>query len=126
VRGQETRQLSVDKPSAIADLKTVEGAVLVNAKWYIQPAYIADADFKSPGPSLSDKMLLYPTGMNIKTHTIHPQSEPRILIKILCWCNQQILKCAKAWDWFNCMVQSNIDNSSGYREIKYNRYYRSI
>ncbi|MBS1598789.1 MAG: SMP-30/gluconolactonase/LRE family protein [Bacteroidetes bacterium] len=73
VHGQETRQLSVDKPQAIADLKSIEGAALVNAKWFIQPAHIIEADFKSPGPSMSDKLLLYPTGMNIKTHTIHPQ-----------------------------------------------------
>ena len=71
-RSQETRQLSVDKPQAIVDLKSIEGAALINAKWYVQPAYIIVADFKSPGSSLSDKMLLYPTGMNIKTHTMHP------------------------------------------------------
>ena len=70
---QETRQLAVDKPQAIADLRTTEGAALVNARWSIQPAHIIEADFKSPGPSATDAMLLYPTGMNIKTHTLHPQ-----------------------------------------------------
>src|SRR5690348_163720 len=70
---QETRQLAVDKPQAIADLKTNEGAALVNAKWYVQPAHIRDAEFKAPGPSLRDPLLLYPTGMPIQTHTIHPQ-----------------------------------------------------
>lgn len=70
---QETRQLAVDKPTAIADLKTTEGAALVNAKWFVQPAHIQETSFKSPGPSSKDPLLLYPTGMMISTHTIHPQ-----------------------------------------------------
>jgi len=70
---QEVRQLSIDKPQSIADLKTVEGAALVNAKWYVQPAFIQDANFKEPGASPADPLKLYPTGMQIKTHTIHPQ-----------------------------------------------------
>jgi len=74
VLAQETRQLSVDKPQAIADLKTLEGSALVNAQWYVQPAYIKDADFRSPGTGTNgDLMLLYPTGMKIKTHTLFPQ-----------------------------------------------------
>ena len=70
---QETRQLAVDKPTAIADLKTTEGAALVDAKWFVQPAHIKETSFKSPGPSSKDPLLLYPTGMMITTHTIHPQ-----------------------------------------------------
>lgn len=70
---QETRQLAVDKPTAIADLKTTEGAALVDAKWFVQPAHIQETNFKSPGPSSKDPLLLYPTGMMISTHTIHPQ-----------------------------------------------------
>lgn len=73
VFSQETRQLAVDKPQAIADLKTIEGAALVNAKWFVQPAHITETDFKSPGGSATDAMLLYPTGMSVKTHTLHPQ-----------------------------------------------------
>ena len=71
---QETRQLSVDKPQAIADLKTTEGAALVNAKWFVQNAHVVDADFKTPGPGTNgDKLPLYPTGTAIKTHQLHPQ-----------------------------------------------------
>ena len=70
---QETRQLAVDKPDAVADLKTVAGAALVNASWYVQPAHITDTDFRLPGASATDILLLYPTGAKIKTHTIHPQ-----------------------------------------------------
>ena len=70
---QETRQLSTDKPQAVADLKTIEGAALVNAGWYVQPAHIVDADFKLPGASANDVLMLYPTGAAVKTHRIHPQ-----------------------------------------------------
>ncbi len=71
---QETRQLAVDKPQAVADLKTIDGAELVNAKWFVQPAHIFENDFKTPGPGTNgDPLSLYPTGTAIKTHTIHPQ-----------------------------------------------------
>ncbi len=73
VQAQEVRELAVDKPQAIADLKAKEGAALVNAKWYLQPAYLQDADFREPGASTTDPLHLYPTGMKIKTHTIQPQ-----------------------------------------------------
>ena len=66
--------LTVDKPQAIADLKTMEGAALVNAKWFVQDAQVIDAGFKAPGPGTNgDALPLYPTGADIKTHTIHPQ-----------------------------------------------------
>ena len=71
---QETRQLAVDKPQSIADLRTKEGAALVNAKWFVQNAHVVDADFKTPGPGTNgDKLPLYPTGDAVKTHQLHPQ-----------------------------------------------------
>lgn len=75
VFGQETRQLAVDKPQAIADLKTHDGAALVNAKWYVQPAHIMDKEFFLPGPKKGggDALLLYPTGKTIQTQNLHPQ-----------------------------------------------------
>jgi gluconolactonase len=75
VFAQETRQLAVDKPQAIADLKTEQGAALVNAKWSIQPAHVQNKDFNLPGPQKGggDALPLYPTGAAIKTHTLHPQ-----------------------------------------------------
>lgn len=75
VSAQETRQLSVNKPQAIADLKSKEGALLVNAKWYVQEAHVQDKNFFLPGPQKSggDALLLYPTGAAIKTNTLHPQ-----------------------------------------------------
>jgi len=70
---QEIRQLAVDKPLAIADLKTTEGAALVNATWYAQNAHVVDADFRAPGPYATDILALYPTGASIKSHQLHPQ-----------------------------------------------------
>ena len=70
---QETRQLAVDKPQAIADLKTTDGAALLNATWYVQDAHVVDADFKAPGPFATDILALYPTGAGVKTHQLHPQ-----------------------------------------------------
>lgn len=73
---QEIRQLSVDKPQAIADLRSETGAALVNAKWYVQPAKIADKSFYLPGPQKGggDAMPLYPTGKAIQTHMLYPQT----------------------------------------------------
>lgn len=72
---QENRQLAVDKPQAIADLKTETGAALLQAKWFVQPAHVQDKDFNLPGPQRGggDALLLYPTGAGIKTNTLHPQ-----------------------------------------------------
>ena len=72
---QEKRQLAVNKPQAIADLKTKEGSDLVNAKWFIQPGHVQEKAFRLPGPQPGggDALHLYPTGSAIKTHTLHPQ-----------------------------------------------------
>jgi gluconolactonase len=71
---QETRQLAVDKPLAIADLKTTQGAALVNAKWFAQTGRVQNKDFRLPGPQQGgDALHLYPTGNAIKTNTLHPQ-----------------------------------------------------
>src|SRR5258706_9298142 len=75
VFSQETRQLAVDKPQAIADLRTDEGAAWVNAKWYVQNAQITDKEFNLPGPQKGggDALHLYPTGVGVKTNQLHPQ-----------------------------------------------------
>jgi gluconolactonase len=70
---QETRQLAVDKPQAIADLKTSGGASLVSAKWFVQNGDIVNVDFKAPGPYAADLLALYPTGSTIRTHQLRPQ-----------------------------------------------------
>ncbi|QNA43494.1 SMP-30/gluconolactonase/LRE family protein [Lacibacter sediminis] len=74
VFSQETRQLAVDKPFAVADLKTTDGAALLNAKWFEQPAHIVGTAFKQPGPGINgDHLKLYPTGAVIQTNQLHPQ-----------------------------------------------------
>jgi gluconolactonase len=75
VFSQEIRQLAVDKPQAVADLRTKAGAGLVNAKWYVQPAHIHDTAFYLPGPQKGggDALLLYPTGKSIQSQSLHPQ-----------------------------------------------------
>ena len=73
VFAQETRQLAVGKPQAIADLKTTEGAALVSAKWFVQNADIINVDFKAPGPYAADALALYPTGAAIRSHLLRPQ-----------------------------------------------------
>lgn len=70
---QELREISIDKPSAIADLKTTEGAASVNAKWYVQSTDIKEVGFRRPGPALTDALLLYPSGRAITTNTVSPQ-----------------------------------------------------
>ena len=72
---QETRQLAVNKPQAIADLKTVEGAALVKAKWFSQSAHVQEKSFNLPGPEKGggDALPLYPTGASVQTHILHPQ-----------------------------------------------------
>src|SRR6266496_6440880 len=70
---QETRQLAVEKPQAIADLKTNEGSAWVKAKWFVQDAVIKNVDFKAPGPYAADILALYPTGAGVKAHQLHPQ-----------------------------------------------------
>lgn len=72
---QETRQLATDKPQAVADLKTTEGAALLRAKWFVQPVHVQDRDFYLPGPQKGggDALPLYPTGARVKTHSLHPR-----------------------------------------------------
>jgi gluconolactonase len=73
VMTQEVRHLAVNKPQAIADLKTSDGARLVNAKWYVRPGAVREVNFRKPGPSPTDALALYPTGKSIQSHTISPQ-----------------------------------------------------
>jgi gluconolactonase len=72
---QESRQLAVGKPQAIADLKTTNGTSLLNAQWYLQPAHIVNKNFFSPGPQKGggDALPLYPTGSAVQSNSLHPQ-----------------------------------------------------
>ncbi len=70
---QELRELSFGKTDAIVDLRTLEGTGMVKAQWQSLSAEIVPAKFKAPGPSASDKLLLYPTGKEINTNNIFPK-----------------------------------------------------
>ncbi len=72
LKGQENRQLTLQKPDAIVDLKTYKGTESIQAKWYVQNAKIISQDFYAPGSSKDDSLKLYPTGSAIKTNIIDP------------------------------------------------------
>lgn len=71
---QESVELAIGKPEAIVDLKTNEGVSLVKGEWRYSDAQIIEKAFRAPGPTDSDKLLLYPTGASIKTHDIFPKA----------------------------------------------------
>lgn len=75
VSAQEIRQITVDKPQSVVDLKTTDGITLLNAKWFVQPAHIHEKEFNLPGPQKGggDALSLYPTGASVKTNVLHPQ-----------------------------------------------------
>lgn len=72
-RAQENRQLTVSRPDAVADLKTIDGTKPLGAQWFVQPAIIIPQSFKKPGPSEADPLALYPTGAKIASHNISPK-----------------------------------------------------
>ncbi len=71
---QESVELSVGKADAIVDLKTKEGVALVNGEWRYSDVRIVEKEFKAPGPTGDDPLLLYPTGRTIKTNDIFPKA----------------------------------------------------
>jgi gluconolactonase len=71
---QESVELAIGTPDAVIDLKTKQGAALVNGVWHYSEVQIVEKDFKGPGPSVDDKLFLYPTGAAITTHDIFPKA----------------------------------------------------
>ena len=71
---QESRELVVDNPDAIIDLRTKEGINKVNTEWRYSDAQIVDDKFGAPGPSGSDPLALYPTGPQEPTWNISPKA----------------------------------------------------
>lgn len=69
---QESQELAIGRADAVVDLRSQEGVNRLKAKWLYQDAKIVEADFKAPGPKGKDRLLLYPTGKNIKTNTLNP------------------------------------------------------
>jgi gluconolactonase len=76
VQAQETRQLA-NRPDAIADLRTNEGASLVGAKWSVQPVDVEKQAFKLPGKTDRDPMFLYATGASVETNILQPQVDAK-------------------------------------------------
>ena len=72
LHAQESRELAVYKPYAVVDLKSNDGRSIVNASWKVSTASIKDVQFKTPGPSATDPLPLYPTGNDITTQNIYP------------------------------------------------------
>ena len=58
---QESRELVVDNPDVVVDLRTKRGVELVKTKWKYSDAFIVDDKFGAPGPSKDDPLALYPT-----------------------------------------------------------------
>ena len=125
---QETRQLAVDKPQAIADLRTTEGAALVNAKWWIQPAHIEDKEFYLPGPQKGggDAMPLYPTGKSIATQSLHPQVGAADFEEGFKEIKSSELESRQGTGFLFRVVQNRTSNSGNYRKVEYFRHNRRI
>jgi gluconolactonase len=71
---QESVELAVGRADAVIDLKTKHGVSQVNGIWRYSDVQIVEKDFKAPGPSADDKLLLYPTGAPTRTNDIFPKA----------------------------------------------------
>ena len=71
---QESRELAVENPDAIIDLRTHEGMKMAQAEWKYSDAKIIDDQFGAPGPSKDDPLDLYPTGKKMPTWNISPHA----------------------------------------------------
>jgi gluconolactonase len=60
-----------DRPDAVVDLATPEGAALVRGQWRYQDARVVEADFRAPGPDLR------PSGPPVRTLDVLPQAGAR-------------------------------------------------
>src|SRR5215218_7815574 len=66
-----------NRPDAIADLRTIEGASLVSAKWFVQPVNVREQAFRLPGKTDKDPMFLYATGASVETNILQPQIDAK-------------------------------------------------
>ena len=76
MNGQESRELVVDNPDAVIDLRTHKGIKMVNSAWKYSDVNIIDDKFGAPGPSKDgkDPLALYPTGQPQATWNITPKA----------------------------------------------------
>ena len=74
INAQESRELVVDNPDVVVDLRTSQGIKTVKTSWKYSDATIVDDQFGAPGPSSDDPLLLYPTGKKQATWNIEPKA----------------------------------------------------
>lgn len=71
---QESRELAIDNPEAIVDLRTNQGIKLLKTSWKYSDVDIVEDSFGAPGPSTEDPLYLYPTGKDQGTWNIAPKA----------------------------------------------------
>ncbi len=71
---QESRELVIDNPDVIVDLRSNEGVAILQTAWKYSDANIVDDRFGAPGPSGDDPLALYPTGSPQPTWNIQPKA----------------------------------------------------
>ncbi len=71
---QESREIVVDNPDVIVDLRTNKGVAMLKTEWRYSDAKIVDDTFGAPGPSKNDPLYLYPTGKPMPTWNIEPKA----------------------------------------------------
>jgi len=69
LNAQESRELVVDNPDVVVDLRTKEGVAMLKTAWKYSDATIVDDTFGAPGASKDDPLLLY--------HNIRRKTLPR-------------------------------------------------
>ena len=71
---QESREIVVDNPDAVVDLRTQRGVDMMGTEWRYSDADIVPDQFGAPGPSGDDPLPLYPTGKKQATWNITPKA----------------------------------------------------
>ena len=71
---QESRELVVDNPDVIIDLRTKKGIETVSSAWKYSDVTIIDDQFGAPGATKEDPLKLYPTGPKQATWNIEPKA----------------------------------------------------
>ncbi len=74
LHAQESREIVVDNPDVIVDLRTNTGVKMMNTAWKYSDVNIVDDTFGAPGPSNNDPLPLYPTGSPQTTWNIEPKA----------------------------------------------------
>jgi len=74
IQAQESRELVVDNPDVVVDLRTQKGVDILKTAWKYSDATIVDDQFGAPGPSGDDPLALYPTGPKKPTWNIEPRA----------------------------------------------------